>query len=74
MTRNLNLELAMISATFGITVGEIEDRKNISKSNQNYQLTEREIEIIRKVEQDTIAKAKAKRERKAIGRKHYEKV
>ena len=72
MKRNLNLELAMISATLGMVVGETEDRKMISKSNQNYRLTEREIEIIHKVEQNTIAKAKAKRERKALGRKHYE--
>ena len=36
MKRNLNLELAMISATLGMVVGETEDRKMISKSNQNY--------------------------------------
>ena len=67
--RKVEMQLAIINAVLNFPpelVTYVMNHKPI------YEPTEREIEIIHKVEQDTIAKAKAKRERKALGRKHYE--
>ncbi len=65
--RKVEMRLAMINAVLNFPPELI---TYVMNHKPIYEPTEIDIEIIHKVEQDTIAKAK--RERKALGRKHYE--